>query len=135
MKNISQHIPIKFQSKDKWLRCLFNMSKCTWPSGSPKGPQFPHGWHTLHSTLYFSGQRLDCPSPRGSSLHNSYILITYALCPFFWLLATVPCFHLSLPFLSSHMLQHHEHSELSQKCLPLAMLSHISTTIFLFLHT
>lgn len=132
-------MPIKFQSKDKWLRCLFNMSKWIWPAVSPKGSQFlpatGYGWHTLHSTLYFSRQRLDCPFPRGSSLHNPYILITYALCPFFWLLATVPCFHLSLLLLSSHMLQHHDLSELSQNCLPIAMLLHISTTIFLFLHT
>lgn len=41
-----------------WLRCLFNMSKWTWPPGSPGNPQsLPvtgYGCHTSLPTLNFS---------------------------------------------------------------------------------
>lgn len=70
------YILSRFQTRDKQLRCVFNIPKPTWPPGSSSIPQFlpltGHG-HSLPSTLNFPAQELGFLSSRhfGSLLPTS----------------------------------------------------------------
>ena len=63
----SLEVGVKFQIQDKWLTCLFNISKLTWPLGSPSILQYlpgmGYGLFTPPSTLISPAQALDCPNP------------------------------------------------------------------------
>lgn len=131
-------IIVKFQTWDKQLRCLPNISKLTWPPGSPSIP-----WSLLQgmtaisppSTLTSPSQGLDNPSSRGSSLYNSTILVTHPLL-YLWPPACCTWFlslHLSFSLPTLHKVQGHVHAGLSQMSLLLATNSLVST-INLFLH-
>lgn len=77
-------------------RCLFNVSKQTWPSGSPSIPQsIPvtrYGWHTPPPTLNFSVQGLGFLSPRDSYLYNPDILLSFSLSLSLSLSAALCCY-------------------------------------------
>ena len=93
---------VKLQTQDKWLKCLLNISKPTWPSGSPSIPQ------SLPVTVYGC---LPCPlpwtlQPKGlgcSSLCNLAILASQH-CPYLWPLGCGIWFPSLLPLLP-HMAQ------------------------------
>lgn len=65
---------VGFQILDKKLRCLFNISEWTWPTGSPSICQFCYKAWLLHPAL-----GLGFPSPRRSSIHNPDILHSVSL--------------------------------------------------------
>jgi len=93
-------------------------------------PVTGYGWHTLLSTLNSPPQGL------GSSLYNPHILITHSYSAFFLYLWSPGCctwFTLLSP--SPRMVQDHDHSGLSQMCLPLAMISHLSIINLVLHHT
>lgn len=65
-------VVVKFQTCDKQLRCLFNISKLTWLPGFPSTTPYPrvtgYGWNALpsiHSQLCSSGYC--CHSPEALS--------------------------------------------------------------------
>lgn len=68
---------IKFQTGDKWLRCLFDVSKQTWLPGFLNIPQsLPVTGYSLNtplSILNFPAQGLGCPSPRFGYLPFLYL--------------------------------------------------------------
>ena len=61
-------MPIGFQTQDKPLRCLFNISKRTWLPGSPSIPQsLPvtgYDWHTAPSMPELFTPRVGFPLPQ-----------------------------------------------------------------------
>lgn len=87
----------KCQPWDKWLRCLFNISKCIWQPVSPNISQHPNCYRVelaypfLYAHPNSPAQGLVFPSSKGSSLYNqqywlldfySFALLTLHLAPF-----------------------------------------------------
>lgn len=81
------------------------------------------GWHTPPSTPELSSPGAGLPVPqRLLPIQSRYFDYLLSFCTFVLLAAVLPV--LSLPSPSRHMVQGHDHSRLSQMCLPLAMFSY-----------
>lgn len=87
---------VSFQTRDKWLRCLFTLWKQAWPPGSPSFSQLScyRIWLAYPTPSSKLLQRRGWAFSSCLSLYNSTILVT---CPFCLLFCVSPL----LPPLSS----------------------------------
>lgn len=111
----------------KLLRCLFNLSKQTWPPGSSSIAQSinvtGYGCHTLPSALKSLTQELSCPIPRGSSLNDPDFFFTSPFVPFPSRCRSLFAALRSLSFFNPHVPAQpgHVHFELFQMLLSLLL--------------
>ena len=126
---------VKFQIQDKWMSYLFNILKRIWPLDSLSIPQFLlQGMAGIPHPLPWTFQsRVWAALSSEPSVYNPSILVTLTCSDTSGLLAAVLGSPLSFPLF--HLVQGHHHSGLSQMCLPLTMLSHVSMLSFLPHHT
>lgn len=109
------------------LRCLFNLSKQTWPpvssSVAPSINVTGYGCHTLPSALKSLTQELSCPIPRCFSLNDPDFLFTSPFVPFPSQCCSLFPALCSLSFFTRHVPAQpgHVHFELFQMSLSLLL--------------